>query len=161
MPESVTIKREVILRAIVTEALKQELDEEFAAAIEEIDRRIAQLDISARQYVTELQRTDIQQAMILRQQIEAEKRRYRSAKDELIQRRRAVAALELGTEVIRGTLESEAEVRVGDNLATVLRGVEIVLRDDEVVEIRETEGGLAVEPEQEVSPQVATRIETP
>lgn len=161
MPESVTIKREVVLRAIVTETLKQELDEEFAAAIEEIDRRIAQLDISARQYVTELQRTDIQQAMILRQQIEAEKRRYRSAKDELIQRRRAVAALELGTEVIRGTLESEAEVRVGDNLATVLRGVEIVLRDDEVVEIRETEGGLAIEPEQEVSPQVATQIETP
>lgn len=161
MPESVTIKREVVLRAIVTETLKQELDEEFAAAIEEIDRRIAQLDISARQYVTELQRTDIQQAMILRQQIEAEKRRYRSAKDELIQRRRAVAALELGAEVIRGTLESEAEVRVGDNLATVLRGVEIVLRDDEVVEIRETEGGLAIEPEQEVSPQVATQIETP
>jgi hypothetical protein len=161
MPESVTIKREVVLRAIVTETLKQELDEEFAAAIEEIDRRIAQLDISARQYVTELQRTDIQQAMILRQQIEAEKRRYRSAKDELIQRRRAVAALELGTEVIRGTLESEAEVRVGDNLATVLRGVEIVLRDNEVVEIRETEGGLAIEPEQEVSPQVATQIETP
>ncbi len=161
MPESVTIKREVVLRAIVTETLKQELDEEFAAAIEEIDRRIAQLDISARQYVTELQRTDIQQAMILRQQIEAEKRRYRSAKDELIQRRRAVAALELGAEVIRGTLESEAEVRVGDNLATVLRGVEIVLRDNEVVEIRETEGGLAIEPEQEVSPQVATQIETP
>lgn len=161
MPESVTIKREVVLRAIVTETLKQEIDEEFAAAIEEIDRRIAQLDISARQYVTELQRTDIQQAMILRQQIEAEKRRYRSAKDELIQRRRAVAALELGAEVIRGTLESEAEVRVGDNLATVLRGVEIVLRDNEVVEIRETEGGLAIEPEQEVSPQVATQIETP
>jgi hypothetical protein len=36
-----------------------------------------------------------------------------------------------------------------------------VLRDDEVVEIRETEGGLAIEPEQEVSPQVATQIETP
>lgn len=161
MPDSVTIKREVILRAIVTEALKQQLDQEFTAAIEQLDRRITQLDIGARQYVTELQRTDIQQAMAVRQQIEAEKRRYRGAKDELIQRQRAVAALELGAEVIRGTLESQADIRVGDNLATVLRGVEIVLRDDEVVEIRETEGGLVIEPEQEVSPEVATQLETP
>lgn len=161
MPETVTIKRDVILRAIVTEALKQQLDQEFTEAIEQIDRRITQLDLGARQYVTELQRTDIQQAMAVRQQIEAEKRRYRGAKDELIQRQRAVAALEIGAEVIRGTLESQAEIRVGDNLATVLRGVEIVLRDDEVVEIRETEGGLVIEPEQEVSPEVATQLETP
>lgn len=161
MPESVIIKRDVILRAVVTEALKQQLDQEFTEAIEQIDRRITQLDIGARQYVTELQRTDIQQAMALRQQIEAEKRRYRGAKDELIQRQRAVAALALGSEVIRGTLESQAEVRVGDNLATVLRGVEIVLRDDEVVEIRETEGGLVIEPEQEVRPEVAAQLETP
>lgn len=161
MPDSVIIKRDVILRAIVTEALKEQIDREFTEAIEQIDRRITQLDIGARQYVTELQRTDIQQAMALRQQIEAEKRRYRAAKDELIQRQRAVAALELGSEVIRGTLESQAEVRVGDNLATVLRGVEIVVRDDEVVEIRETEGGISIQPEQEVTPEVATQIETP
>ncbi len=161
MADSVTIKRDVILRAIVTEGLKEQLDREFSEAIAQVDGRITQLDIGARQYVTELQRTDIQQAMAVRQQIEAEKRRYRQVKDELIQRQRAVRELELGSEVIRGTLESEAEISVGDNLQTVLRGVEIVVRDDEVVEIRVTEGGLTVEPEQEVTPEVATRIETP
>jgi len=161
MADSVTIKREVILRAIVTEGLKDQLDEEFTEAIAQVDARITQLDIGARQYVTELQRTDIQQAMAVRQQIEAEKRRYRQVKDELIQRQRAVRELELGAEVIRGTLEGQAEVAVGDNLQTALRGVEIVVQDDEVVEIRVTEGGLSVEPEQEVTPEVATQIETP
>jgi SMC interacting uncharacterized protein involved in chromosome segregation len=155
MPESVTIKRDVILRAIVTPGLKEQLDDEFAAAIEQLDGRITQLDIGARQYVTELQRTDIQQAMALRQQIEAEKRRYRQAKDELIQRQRAVSELEEGTEVIRGTLESWAEISVGDNIQTALRGIEIVVSDDEVIEIRETEGGITVETSQEVSPEVA------
>jgi len=161
MADSVTIKREVILRAIVTEGLKDQLDEEFTEAIAQVDARITQLDIGARQYVTELQRTDIQQAMAVRQQIEAEKRRYRQVKDELIQRQRTVRELELGAEVIRGTLEGQAEVAVGDNLQTALRGVEIVVQDDEVVEIRVTEGGLSVEPEQEVTPEVATQIETP
>ena len=161
MADSVTIKREVVLRAIVTESLKEQLDQEFTEAISQVDGRITQLDVSARQYVTELQRSDIQQAMAVRQQIEAEKRRYRQVKDELIGRQRAVAALEIGAEVIRGTVESQAEIRVGDNLQTVLRGVEIVLRDDAVVEIRETEGGLTVEPEQEVTSEVASQIERP
>lgn len=161
MADSVTIKRDVILRAIVTEKLKEQLDEEFEEAIGQIDQRITQLDIGARQYITEMQRSDIQQAMALRQQIEAEKRRMRQAKDQLIQRQRAIAELELGSEIIRGTLESEAEISVGDNLQTALRGVEIVVKDDEVVEIRETEGGISVDSEEEVTPEVATEVETP
>ncbi|MFP4249149.1 MAG: YlqD family protein [Armatimonadota bacterium] len=160
MADSVTIKRDVVLRAIVTEGLKQELDDEFSEAIEQIDERITQLDVGARQYVTELQRSDIQQAMAVRQQIEAEKRRFRQAKDQLIQRQRQVEELEEGTEIVRGTIESHTDVSVGDNIQTALRGVEIVLRDDEIVEIRETEGGITVETEQEVSPQVG-EVETP
>lgn len=160
MADSVTIKRDVVLRAIVTEGLKQELDDEFTEAIEQLDQRITQLDVGARQYVTELQRTDIQQAMAVRQQIETEKRRFRQAKDQLIQRQRQVQELEEDTEIIRGTIESHTEVSVGDNLQTALRGVEIVVKDDEVVEIRETEGGISPEPGQEVTPQVAD-VETP
>lgn len=160
MADSVTIKRDIILRAIVTEGLKNQLDDEFSEAIEQIDQRITQLDVGARQYVTELQRSDIQQAMAVRQQIEAEKRRFRQAKDQLIQRQRQVQELDEGTEIIRATIESFAEVSVGDNIQTALRGVEIVVRDDEVVEIRETEGGISVEPDQEVTPQV-DEVETP
>jgi hypothetical protein len=160
MADSVTIKRDVVLRAIVTETLKQELDDEFSDAIDQIDQRITQLDVGARQYVTELQRNDIQQAMAVRQQIETEKRRFRQAKDQLIQRQRQVEELEEGTEIVRATIESHTEVSVGDNIQTALSGVEIVVRDDEIVEIRETEGGISVESEQEVSPQVG-EVETP
>jgi len=162
MPDSVVIKRDIILRAIVTEKLKEQLDEEFGAAVDELDRQITRLDIGTRQYVTDMQRSDIQQAMALRQQIEAEKRRLQQGKDQLIQRRRQVEELEVGAEVIRGTIEGQVELRVGDNLQTALRGVEIVVKDDEIVEIRETEGGLQLEPEEEVTPEVATsEIEAP
>lgn len=161
MADTVRIKRDVVLRAIVTDQLKEELDEEFTDAIEQIDSRITQLDVGARQYVSELQRSDIQQAMAVRQQIEAEKRRYRQAKDQLIQSQRQVEELEEGTEIVRGTVESHVEVSVGDNIQTALRGVEIVVKDDEIVEIRETEGGIALETEQEVTPEVATGVGTP
>ena len=156
MPDSVTVKRDVVLRAVVTDALKQQLDDEFSDAIQEIDARITQLDIGARQYVTELQRTNIQQAIAVRQQLETEKRRLQEGKDQLIQRQRQFEKLESGEEIIRGTLEGEVEVKVGDNLQTALRGVEIVLKDDAVIEIRETPGGIALVAEGEVTPQVAS-----
>ncbi len=161
MPDAVTIKRDVILRAIVTEQLKEDLDAEFGRAVDEIDQQITRLDIGARQYVTDLQRSDIQQAMAVRQQIEGEKRRLQQGKDELIQRRRQVEGLEVGAEIIRGTIESHTELKVGDNLQTALRGIEVVLKDDEVVEIRETEGGIVPTPEEEVAPEVASEIELP
>ena len=44
--------------------------------------------------------------------------------------------LEDGTEVVRGTLESLVEVDVGDDLSEILGGLEIVTKDDLVVEIR-------------------------
>ncbi|MCD6361439.1 MAG: YlqD family protein [Armatimonadetes bacterium] len=160
MPDSIVIKRDVILRAVVTEKLKEDLDAEFGAAIDELDRQITRLDIGARQYLTELQRSDIQQAMAVRQQIEAEKRRLQQGKEQLIQRRRQVEELELGSEIIRGTVEGQVELHVGDNFQTVTRGVEIVLKDDEVIDIRETEGGL-LEPAEEVRPELASEIETP
>ncbi len=161
MPDSVTIKRDVILRAVVTEQLKQEIDEEFTEAINEIDRRITQIDISGRQYVTEMQRTNIQQAMALRQQLEGEKRRFQQSKDQLIQRQRQVADLELGAEIIRGTLESHVELKLGDSLQTVLRGIEVVVKDDKVIEVRETPGGIRPELDEEVTAESAPQIELP
>jgi len=161
MPDSVVIKRDVVLRAVVTERLKQEVEKEYAEAIDELDRRITQLDIGARQYLTELQRTNMQQAIAVRQQIEGEKRRYQQTKDQIIQRQRAFEGLDLGSEVIRGTVESQVQVKVGDNIQTALRGVEIVVKDEEVVEIRETPGGLELEEAEEVTPEVATEIELP
>lgn len=136
---SVTIKRNVVLRSIVTDQLRAELSGELEAAAEELAQRIQQLDFQTRAYITDLQRTNLQQAMAVRKQVEAEKKRQQELRDALLERKAQVEELEDGAEVIRGTLESLVEVKVGDNLARVLGGVEIVTKDDEVVEIRERE----------------------
>lgn len=136
---SVTIKRNVVLRSIVTEQLRTELSGELEAAAEELAQRIQQLDFQTRAYITDLQRTNLQQAMAVRKQVEAEKKRQQELRDALLERKAQVEELEDGAEVIRGTLESLVEVKIGDNLARVLGGVEIVTKDDEVVEIRERE----------------------
>ena len=133
----VIIKRQVILRSIVTGKLKEQLRDELQRAIDEIDQRVRQIDLRTQPYITELQRSNIQQAMAVRQQIEQEKERQRAAREALLERMKQVEELALGDEVIRGTLESEVEVNEGDNLAEIIGGQEIVTKDDLVVEIRQ------------------------
>ena len=133
----VIIKRQVILRSIVTGKLKEQLRDELQRAIDEIDERVREIDFRTQPYITELQRSNIQQAMAVRQQIEQEKERQRAAREALLERMKQVEELALGDEVIRGTLESEVEVNEGDNLAEIIGGQEIVTKDDVVVEIRQ------------------------
>ena len=135
--DSVTIRRNVFLRAIVTPNLRQDLQQELQNAADEIDQRIAEIDAQTRHYVTDLQRTDLQQAMALRKRIEAEKRNHLDQRDALLERKAQVAELQDGTEVLRGTLESYVDIKVGDNITELLGGVEIVAKDNEVVEIRQ------------------------
>jgi len=146
---SVTIKRNVLLRSIVTEKLRKELAEELQSAADEVEQRVQQLDFQTRAYITDLQRTNLQQAMAVRKQVEAEKHRQQELRDALLERKAQVEVLEDGAEVVRGTLESFVEVNVGDNLEEILGGVEIVTKDDIVVEIRQRQS--TDEPEESVT----------
>ncbi len=138
----VWLKRQVVWRAIVTPRLKEELARELQAAADEIQQRIDQLEFSTKAYLTNI-RADLSQALEIRRQIEAEKKRQEQARDEILKRKEEVEQLAEGSEVVRGILEGWVEVNVGDNLLTALAGVEIVTKDGVVVEIREREPAVA------------------
>jgi hypothetical protein len=132
----VIIKRNVILRAVVTPSLRKELLAELDEAVEDVDQRIQQIDFSTKPYLMELQRTNLQQAIQVRKQIEAEKQKHEDLKQALGERKQQISNLKDGEEIVRGLVESWVEVDVGDDLGEVLGGVEIVTKDDKIVEIR-------------------------
>ncbi|MGQ9730532.1 MAG: YlqD family protein [Candidatus Zipacnadales bacterium] len=134
---SVTIRRNVLLKAIVTDQLKKEVEEELQRAADRVAQRIEELDIAGRRYISDLQRIDLQRAMGLRQQVEAEKQRQAELRERLLQRREEVGKWQNGEEVVRGTIEGYVEVKEGDNLAVLLGGTVIVVEDDVVKAIRE------------------------
>ncbi|MEN6302125.1 MAG: YlqD family protein [Armatimonadia bacterium] len=133
----VLVKRTVVLRAIVTDQLKEQVAAELQAAADEVEQRVQQLDFSTKAYITDLQRADLQRAMQVRKQVEAEKQKQTELRDALMERKAEVAELENGKEVVRGTLESFVEINEGDDLAVLMGGTEIVSKDDIVVEIRQ------------------------
>ncbi|HET6385274.1 MAG TPA: YlqD family protein [Armatimonadota bacterium] len=133
---SITLKRGVTLIAIVTEEFKEQLAAEIQAAIDEVDSTVEQLDSQSRRYLLELQRTNLQQAMALRQRVDEERQKHASVRAELTRQLEDVGKLEIASEFRRGTLEGVVEVSVGDNLMQLLNGAELVMKDGVVQELR-------------------------
>ena len=134
--DTLRVRQDVGLVFLVTETLKSRLMDEFVAAGEEVQRQIDQFDFRARQALAELQRTDLNRAMAARQQIDAEKQRLEAVKRELQDRRREIEQLEIGSEYPRGTIEGQVDVQVGDNLFEKIAGVQLLVKDGTIIEIR-------------------------
>ena len=74
--------------------------------------------------------------MGLRQQVQAEQEKQETIKRQLAEQQGQIAELEIGAEVVRGTLEGLVDVKEGDDLGQILSGAEIVVKDDVIVEVR-------------------------
>lgn len=131
------VNRQIVLKAIVTPRLKEQLIAEVQEAIQRVNETQDQLEVQSRRVMLELQRTDLNRAMVFRQQLEAEKRKHTDMKEDLDERLKEYQALEMGTEFVRGLLEGQVEVKEGDNLMEKLSRAEVLTEDDIIREIRD------------------------
>ena len=131
------LNRQIVLKAIVTPRLKESLIAEVNEAIERVNETQDQLEVQSRRVMLELQRTDLNRAMAFRQQLDAEKRKHSDLKEELEERLKEYQALEMGTEFVRGVIEGQFDIQVGDNLLHKMSRAEILTEDDIIREIRD------------------------
>ncbi len=134
---SVTVKRSISVRVVVTEAFKEELKAELREAAETAQRRVDQMETQSRRVLADLQRTDLTQAMSARRQIEAEVGRHQALRQDILRQMEEADKLEVGSEYPRGTLEGVVDLAAGDDLFKKLSGSEIVVKDGVIVEVRE------------------------
>jgi capsule polysaccharide export protein KpsE/RkpR len=131
------VKREILLKAIVTEQLKNQLREGVKETLEQIDQGQEEMERQYRRLMLEVQRMDAGRAMAVRQQVDAERRRQDDAKKELQDQLAEYEELQLGEEFVMRVLEGTVEIREGDNFFDKIRRAEIIVEDDIVKELRE------------------------
>ena len=134
---TLTVKRSVAVHVIVTDEFKEELKAELRQAAETSQQRIDQLEFQSRRFLADLQRSDLNQAMGARRQIEAEKRRQDGIRRDIEEQLEQTNKLEVGSEYPRGVIEGFVEIKEGDNLLQKLAESQIVVKDGVIVEIRE------------------------
>ena len=133
---TITLKCPVTVKSKVTDVLKEQLIAEIKEAMVKVDMELQQIEFHAKRLMTEQVRSDVQGLTALRQQIDGEKQNRLELKNHLQEKLKETSQLELGAEIVQGTMEQMVTVQEGDDLQKLMNR-EILLEDGKVLAIRE------------------------
>ena len=141
---TLSIKRSITVRAVVTPSWKEEAERELSSAISTSDQQLAQLEQEGQQIVDDVRsqssnpldpRVQDQVAQV-QQQVSAKRSELEEQKRNLLQQQVQVRDLEMEEIVEQGQLESFCTIKVGDNLVSKMQ-VSVLVRDGVVQEIEQ------------------------
>ena len=141
---SITIKRNITVRAVVTPRWKEDAERELSGALANLDQQLAQLEQEGQQVIDEIRRQSAnpldprvqEQVGSVQQQVAAKRAEIEEQKRQILEQQRQVRDLEFEQVVEQGQIEILCEVRVGDNLVQKLQAA--VLVRDGVIEAIES-----------------------
>ena len=138
MPEGTTIsiKRSITVRAVVTPSWKEDAERELSGAISSADQQLAQLEQEGQQVVTDVRSQSAnpldprvqEQVAQVQQQVALKRSELEEQKRNLLQQQTQVRELEMEQIVEQGQMESFCDLKVGDNLVSKMQ-VSILVRD--------------------------------
>ena len=133
---TLSIKRSITVRAVVTPRWKEDAERELSNAVASSDAQLAQLEQEGQQLVDAIRSQSANpldprvqdQVASVQEQVAAKRTELEEQKRQLLEQQRQVRDLEMEQIVEQGQLESFTDVRVGDNLVEKLQ-VAVVVRD--------------------------------
>ena len=135
--KTVELKRIVMVKAVVTEAFKENLMRELERAVRNLDAQAMQMENQSKTYLEDLKKKGMMQQMTaFKTQLTNEKTRISAQKNDMLAKMEEAKRLVLGTEFVQGPLEGPVDVKVGDNLYRKVGAAELLVKDGVIMEIR-------------------------
>lgn len=135
--DEIKITRPVAVNVIMTEEFRKQLIEEADATIAKVDENLKLLETEAKKKISALDLTNPQQASLMTQQYETEKERLMKLRGELAWKIKEVENVQDGAELPFRIFEGSVKLKVGDNFLDKVSKAEIIIKDWQVVEIRQ------------------------
>ena len=134
--DSISIKRSIAIKAIVTPIWKQDAENEISKAISSTDQQLSQLEQEGQQVVSNIRSQAAnpldprvqEQVGQIQQQIAAKRNELEEQKRNLLQQQNQVRDLKMDDIVDQGQIDSFCDVSVGDNLIKKMQ-VSITVKD--------------------------------
>ncbi|KJS81241.1 MAG: hypothetical protein JM58_17540 [Peptococcaceae bacterium BICA1-8] len=133
--EKINVMRTIVVKQIVTENFQKKAALEIQEALKKVEVDIENFDKQTKKTITELTLKGHPQINQIKQQIDTEKEKLTSYKQQLLDQLKIISKLNLDEEIVQGTVDGPMEIKVGDNFDGLNR-VEVVLKDGIVMEIR-------------------------
>jgi len=129
-----------MVKAIVTQAFKDNLVRELERAVKNMEDQLARMETQSRAYMEDLKQKGLMQKVAaIRNQVEDERARQAQAKADLQMKIQEAQNLTVGSEFVQGPLEGPVDVAIGDNLYKKVGGAEIIVKDGIIQDIRGVE----------------------
>ncbi len=133
---TLSIKRSITVRAVVTPRWKEDAERELSNAIANVDGQLSQLEQEGQQLIDEIRRQSANpldprvqdQVASVQDQVATKRAELDEQKRQMLEQQRQVRELEMEQIVEQGQIESVCEVRVGDNLVEKLQAA-VLVRD--------------------------------
>ncbi len=133
---SISIKRSIAIKAIVTPTWKEDAEKELSRAISNIDQQLSQLEQEGQQIANNIRSQSVnpldprvqEQVSQVQQQVAAKRNEIEEQKRNLLQQQSQVRELKMDEIVDQGQLDSFCDVSVGDNLIEKMQ-VSITVKD--------------------------------
>ena len=133
---SISIKRSIAIKAIVTPTWKEDAEKELSKAISNIDQQLSQLEQEGQQIVNNIRSQSVnpldprvqEQVSQVQQQVAAKRKEIEEQKRNLLQQQSQVRKLKMDEIVDQGQVDSFCDVTVGDNLIEKMQ-VSITVKD--------------------------------
>ena len=133
---SISIKRSIAIKAIVTPIWKEDAEKELSKAISNIDQQLSQLEQEGQQIVNNIRSQSVnpldprvqEQVSQVQQQVAAKRNEIEEQKRNLLQQQSQVRELKMDEIVDQGQVDSFCDVTVGDNLIEKMQ-VSITVKD--------------------------------
>ena len=133
---SISIKRSIAIKAVVTPSWKEDAEKELSKAISNIDQQLSQLEQEGQQIVNNIRSQSVnpldprvqEQVSQVQQQVAAKRNEIEEQKRNLLQQQSQVRELKMDEIVDQGQVDSFCDVSVGDNLIEKMQ-VSITVKD--------------------------------
>ena len=133
---SISIKRSIAIKAVVTPTWKEDAEKELSKAISNIDQQLSQLEQEGQQIVNNIRSQSVnpldprvqEQVSQVQQQVAAKRNEIEEHKRNLLQQQSQVRELKMDEIVDQGQVDSFCDVTVGDNLIEKMQ-VSITVKD--------------------------------
>ena len=133
---SISIKRSIAIKAVVTPTWKEDAEKELSKAISNIDQQLSQLEQEGQQIVNNIRSQSVnpldprvqEQVSKVQQQVAAKRNEIEEQKRNLLQQQSQVRELKMEEIVDQGQVDSFCDVTVGDNLIEKMQ-VSITVKD--------------------------------
>lgn len=133
--ESMKLKCPVTIKAKVTADLKKNMLENIQTNLKNVELDLQQMEIQAKRAIEEQAQRDLQGVEPLRQHIEMERQKRLEFKQQMLSQEQEAEHLEIGAEIVQGTLEQIIEVKVGDDMKELMN-TEILVEDGKIIAFR-------------------------